>query len=358
MSCSFFNLENLFDLPKLIEERKQLRKKIEHPEFWSNQEEAIKITTTFNNLNEKIEIFNKVKDTFAAVKELIEMDEELDEQILKSINRELKEATQKGNELRKTLLFSGEYDENNAYLVIHPGAGGTESQDWADMLYQMYVKFADRQKFRVKVIDLLKGDEAGIKSVKLLVEGIFAYGLLKSEKGVHRLVRVSPFDSSGRRHTSFASVNIVPEFKEITSIDIKEEELKIDTFRSGGAGGQNVNKVETAVRITHLPTGIVVSSQSERSQIMNKDLCMKMLQNELYALELEKKKEKISEIVGEQKNIEWGSQIRSYVLFPYTLVKDHRTDYQEGNVQSVLDGNLLEFMYRYLEREALKNGNY
>lgn len=349
---------NLFDLPKLIEERKQLRKKIEHPEFWSNQEEAIKITTTFNNLNEKIEIFNKVKDTFAAVKELIEMDEELDEQILKSINRELKEATQKGNELRKTLLFSGEYDENNAYLVIHPGAGGTESQDWADMLYQMYVKFADRQKFRVKVIDLLKGDEVGIKSVKLLVEGIFAYGLLKSEKGVHRLVRVSPFDSSGRRHTSFASVNIVPEFKEITSIDIKEEELKIDTFRSGGAGGQNVNKVETAVRITHLPTGIVVSSQSERSQIMNKDLCMKMLQNELYALELEKKKEKISEIVGEQKNIEWGSQIRSYVLFPYTLVKDHRTDYQEGNVQSVLDGNLLEFMYRYLEREALKNGNY
>lgn len=355
MSCSFLNLVNLFDIAKIKDERKKLNDIISEPSFWDDPNNAQNILKDFNLLNDKVTTYEEITSTFLSIKELMALINEGDESFVDSIEKELNELFKKATNFRRTLLFTGEYDESNAYLTIHPGAGGVESQDWASMLYRMYTRFAERHKYNVTIIDMLEAEEAGIKSVKILVEGKRAYGLLKGEKGVHRLVRVSPFDSSGRRHTSFASVNVVPEFKEINEIPIKDEDLRIDTYRSGGAGGQNVNKVETAVRITHLPTGIVVSSQAERSQNMNKQLCMRMLQNELYALELTKQKEKISEIVGKQKNIEWGNQIRSYVLFPYTLIKDHRTNYQESDVNKVLDGDIDNFIYKYLEMEA--NGN-
>ena len=263
---------------------------------------------------------------------------------------------QKIEKLRNVLLFFEEFDKLNAIVEIHPGAGGVEAHDWANMLYEMYVKFAENHKFKTEILDLQAGEEAGIKSLTMKIKGRNAYGLLKGEKGVHRLVRISPFDANARRHTSFASVNVIPEFLDDINIEIKEEDLKVDTFRSGGAGGQNVNKVSSAVRITHLPSGIVVSSQVERSQLFNKESCMRMLKAKLYQIEVDKKKNKISDIVGEQKNIEWGSQIRSYVFCPYTLVKDNRTSHEESDVQKVMDGNLDGFIYSYLEKEAIEYG--
>ena len=259
-------------------------------------------------------------------------------------------------EFETSLLFSGEFDHLNAIIDIHPGAGGTEAQDWADMLLRMYTRYFENNKIKFQVLDYLEGDEAGIKSVTLKASGKHAYGLLKGEKGVHRLVRISPFDANKRRHTSFASVSVVPEFDDVAGVEIKDVDLKIDTYRSSGAGGQNVNKTESAVRITHLPTGIVVSCQVERSQMSNKETAMKMLKSRLMQMEIEKREKELNNIIGEQKNIEWGSQIRSYVFCPYTLVKDNRTGYEEGDVNKVMDGNIDNFINEYLKMEAQKNG--
>lgn len=253
-------------------------------------------------------------------------------------------------------LLSGEYDRNNAIMSFHAGAGGTEAQDWASMLYRMYTRWAERHGYKYKILNYLDGEEAGIKSADILIEGENAFGFLKSEMGVHRLVRVSPFDASGRRHTSFAAVEVMPELGDDMNIDIREEDLKVDTYRSSGAGGQHVNKTESAVRITHIPTGIVVSCQNERSQVQNRQVAMRMLMSKLMEIKEREHYDKIEDIKGEQKKIEWGSQIRSYVFMPYTLVKDHRTGFENGNINAVMDGDIDGFISAYLKMNAIKNG--
>lgn len=355
----FRNSVTLFDLPKLGKAVKEQQQKVDEPDFWNDQKSAVQIINSLNDNKETLEQLNVIKTTLENAKELLNIDEASEDiDLLTDIFNDLMTASKIGDELKHKLLFSGEYDANDAVVSIHPGAGGTESQDWADMLYRMYVRFADLIDLKVKVVDYQSGDEAGIKSVTMLVSGKHAYGLLKAEKGVHRLVRISPFDSNARRHTSFASVSVTPQFSEANTIEINDEDLRIDTYRSGGAGGQNVNKVETAIRITHIPSGIVVACQAERSQLSNKETAMAMLKNHLFARELKARKTKLDSIVGEQKNIEWGSQIRSYVFAPYTLVKDHRTDYSEGDVNKVMDGYIESFIYKYLEMEAIAHANH
>lgn len=325
---------------------------MEGPSFWDNRREAQKIIDRGNNAKNKMETFLDLEKKHSDLWDLcLSLKEDYDQEMNNLLDIEELDLIADLEKFEIDCLLNGPYDANDAILTIHPGAGGTESQDWADMLYRMYVRWAEKNDLKVEVLDYQIGDEAGIKSVEIMISGHNVYGRLKSEKGVHRLVRISPFDANKRRHTSFASVEVIPSINEDVNIDIKSEDLRIDTYRASGAGGQHINKTDSAVRITHIPTGIVVTSQSQRSQIQNKEKAMLTLKSKLYTLMLEQKKEALNEIKGEQKNIEWGSQIRSYVFCPYTLVKDNRTDVSETDVRKVMDGDIDTFIYAYLKKK-------
>jgi len=339
----------IFDFPAAQKRLTELNAVAAGADFWSEPEKAQSVMqeiTTLQNQMARVENLAAEIDDLSVLLELTisEQDEATEKEVLSTMNQ----LSRKVDQLELNTLLSGEYDAANAYLTIHPGAGGTESQDWAQMLMRMYLRWAERSGYKAEIIDLLPGDEAGIKSATILVRGELVFGYLKAEKGVHRLVRISPFDSSGRRHTSFVSVDVMPEIADDLDMEIRPEDLKVDTFRSSGAGGQHVNKTESAIRITHLPTGIVVGCQTERSQIQNRATAMSLLRAKLAAKQREEQEEKLAEIRGEQKDIAWGSQIRSYVFCPYTMVKDHRTNHETGNIEAVMDGEIDLFIESYL----------
>lgn len=319
------------------------------PSFWDDQKNAQTVIDENNNLKHTVNRFEEINSKYEDLEATYELvKEEEDQELLDELNRELSDYQEEISEYELEMLLNEPYDANNAIVELHPGAGGTESQDWASILLRMYQRWCEHKNYKIETLDYLPGDEAGVKSVTLLVKGYNAYGYLKSEKGVHRLVRISPFDSSGRRHTSFVSCDVTPEMSDDVDIEVKNEDIKIDTYRASGAGGQHVNTTDSAVRITHIPTHVVVTCQNERSQIKNREAAMKMLKSKLYQLEIEKQQEELAAIRGEQKEIGWGSQIRSYVFHPYTMVKDHRTNVEAGNAQGVVDGELDPFIDAYL----------
>ena len=329
---------------------------MEEPDFWNDPERSTQIVKELKNLKDTVALYKRLENQYEEIGMLIEMgNEENDPDSIPLVEDMLKEFTNELETLRIETLLSDEYDKENAILTLHAGAGGTESCDWAGMLYRMYGKWADSKGFTMEVLDFLDGDEAGIKSVTVQINGYNAFGLLKSEKGVHRLVRISPFNAAGKRQTSFVSCDVMPDIEEDLDVEINEEDLRIDTYRSSGAGGQHINKTSSAIRITHLPTGIVVQCQNERSQFQNKDKAMQMLKAKLYLLKKQENADKISDIRGEVKDIAWGNQIRSYVLQPYKMVKDLRTGYETANADGVLNGNLDPFISEYLKWMKLKD---
>ena len=339
-----------FDVENKEKELKELESKTTENDFWNDTDNTSKVLKQINSLKSKVEGFKKLNNELNNLLEMsellqVEKDEELAKELLKSTYTLEKDI----EKLEITTLLSGKYDNNNAILTIHPGAGGTEAQDWAEMLYRMYTRWANANGYEVKELDYLEGDEAGLKSVTFSVNGDYAYGYLKGEMGVHRLVRISPFDAGGRRHTSFASVEVLPEITDDIELDINPDDIKMDVYRASGAGGQHINKTSSAVRLTHIPTGIIVACQTERSQFQNRDTAMKMLKSKLLNLKEKEQKDTIDELKGIQMDIAWGSQIRSYVFCPYTLVKDHRTNYEVGNVQAVMNGDLNGFIDSYLK---------
>ena len=339
----------------------ELEQKSASPEFYDDAAASGAVFAEMGELKDRLEQYAALQTMLEDAETLLEMCAEDDDPALaEEADAAVNSLDAKVEELRLVTLLNGEYDANNAILTFHAGAGGTEAQDWVEMLYRMYTRFAARHNWTVKVLDYLEGDEAGIKSASILVEGHNAYGFLRSENGVHRLVRVSPFDASGRRHTSFASLEVMPELDDAITVEIKPEDIKMEVFRSSGAGGQHINKTSSAVRLIHIPTGIVVSCQNERSQFQNRDMCMKMLAAKLYQIKEREHLDKISDIKGVQNAIAWGSQIRSYVFMPYTLVKDHRTGFENGNVNGVMDGDLDGFINAYLKMSSaprLKNSS-
>lgn len=342
------DLSNALDINALETELKELNKQMLDPIFWNDQNNARKVTKRISEVENNLNTFNKLSKDLESLKEWFEISEK-DTEEWEILMTELNSFTELIEEFSIQTLLSEPYDNNNCILTIQAGAGGTEAQDWAEMLQRMYLRYASRMNYKTEILDYQPGDEAGIKSVMIMISGPFAYGYLKAEIGIHRLVRISPFDANKKRHTSFAAVEVVPEVDDDVEIDIKEEDIKVDVYRSGGAGGQSVNTTDSAVRITHLPTKIVVTCQNERSQIQNRETAMKILSSKLLQLELEKKEEELMKLKGEQKSIGWGSQIRSYVFHPYQMVKDLRTNEETSQIDDVMDGKLENFINAYLK---------
>lgn len=355
------DLADALGLKAMMSEIEQLENKATEPGFWDDMDKSQVILQRTSALKNKVEGYNTLVSKYDDAMALIELaNEDEDLSLLEDAQSEVEAIKEELERQRLQTLLTGEYDSKNAILTFHAGSGGTEAQDWAEMLYRMYNRWAEKGGFKVKTLDYLDGDEAGLKSAVILVEGLNAYGYLKSEAGVHRLVRVSPFDSSGRRHTSFASLEVMPEIDDNIQIDINPEDIKMDVYRASGAGGQKVNKTSSAVRLTHIPTGIVVACQVERSQHQNREVAMKMLMSKLMEIKEREHLDKIEDIKGVQKEITWGSQIRSYVFMPYTLVKDHRTSYETGNISAVMDGDIDGFINAYLKalsQNSLENNN-
>lgn len=347
------NLGKSLDIESKRQEAKGLEEKTLEPDFWNNSEEAQVVISKINQLKNSVDKYDhlvrEIEDAYVLVELLGEME---DEDTYSELLKALETLEKKSKDFEIETLLSGEYDNENAILSIHAGAGGTEAQDWANMLLRMYTRYAESKGYKVSILDILKEDEAGIKSATIAIEGTNAYGYIKAEKGVHRLVRISPFDAAKKRHTSFASVDVYPEFSDEVEVNIKDEDLKVDTYRSSGAGGQHVNTTDSAVRITHIPTGVVVQCQNERSQIQNREKAMQMLKAKLVALAEEEQKEKIDDLQGNYSQIAWGSQIRSYVFNPYSMVKDHRTNIEIGDTGRVMDGDLDVFINGYLQSRA------
>ena len=346
-------LHSALRIDALAMEAEELEQHTLNPNFWGDAEKSTKILQEIKQKKDTISDYETLASRLEDAIALCEMASEVDdEDSVDEVLSELNGIAETAEDMRISTLLTGEYDKNNAIISFHPGAGGTEAQDWAQMLYRMITRYVEKHKFSYKLLDWIDGDEAGLKSATIMVEGINAYGFLKSEHGVHRLVRVSPYDSAGRRHTSFSSIEVMPEFQEVDQVVIRPEDIEVTAHRSSGAGGQHINKTDSAIRIVHKPTGIVVGCQTERSQVQNKEYAMKMLKSKLMEIKLRERLDTIEEIQGNKVNIEWGSQIRSYVFMPYTLAKDTRTGYEDGNIDSVMDGNIDGFINAYLKMYA------